>query len=85
MMSGETEEILLEFDNSVIDAMTDHFGQKMNITSISKTTCRALVTAQPNNIFFSWVFGFEGKVRIKAPTAVQNQYLKMVSKEMARL
>lgn len=85
MMSGETEEIFLEFDSSVIDAMADRFGHEMDITSISKTTCRALVNAQPNNVFFSWIFGFEGKVRIKAPTSIQNQYIKMVSKEMARL
>ena len=85
MKSGETEEILLEFDSSVIDAMTDRFGHDMDITSISKTTCRALVNAQPNNVFFSWIFGFEGKVKIKAPASVQSQYIKMVSREMARL
>ena len=85
MKSGDAEEILLEFDSSVIDAMTDRFGQDMDITFIGKSTCRALVNAQPNNVFFSWIFGFDGKVRIKSPSSIQYEYIRLVSREMARL
>ena len=85
MKSGESDLITLEFDSSVIDAMVDRFGQDMDITFISKTRCSAKVYAQANNVFFAWIFGFEGKVRIKAPTDIQYQYVRMVSREMARL
>ena len=85
MKTGDKAEIVLEFDSSVIDAMVDRFGQNLDITYISKTKCRAKVDIQVNNVFFSWVFGFEGKVNIKGPSEIQDQYVRMVSREMARL
>ena len=85
MKSGDTKEITLEFSNNVIDAMVDRFGQDLDITFISKTECRAKVTTPINNIFFAWIFGFEGRVRIKAPANIKDDYIRMVSKEMARL
>ena len=85
MKGGEAAEIVLTFDGEVMDAMVDRFGQDMEITHINKSEYRAKVNVQVNNIFFAWVFGFEGKVRISAPTAIQTQYIKMISKEMARL
>ena len=85
MMTGEMTELTLEFDRSVIDAMVDHFGQEMNFIFTDKTTCRAKVKVQVNNIFFAWIFGFEGKVRIKGPSELQNEYIRIVAKEMARL
>lgn len=85
MKTGDKAEIVLEFDSSVIDAMVDRFGQNLDITYISKTKCRAKVDIQVNNVFFSWVFGFEGKVNIKGPSEVEDQYVRMVSREMARL
>ena len=85
MKGGEAAELVLTFDGEVMDAMVDRFGQDMEITHINKSEYRAKVNVQVNNIFFAWVFGFEGKVRISAPTAIQTQYIKMISKEMARL
>ncbi len=85
MKSGDSEEITLDFDSTVIDAMIDRFGQDMGITFISKTQCRAQVTTPINNVFFAWIFGFEGKVRIKGPKDINERYVRMVSKEMARL
>lgn len=85
MKTGKKSELTLEFDSSVIDAVVDRFGQDLNITFISKTVCRATVDIQINNVFFAWIFGFEGKVLIKGPHNIQDQYIRMVSKEMARL
>ena len=85
MKSGDTEELTLDFDSSVIDAMIDRFGQDMGITFISKTKCRAKVSAPINNVFFAWIFWFEGKVRIKGPHDISDRYIRMVSREMARL
>lgn len=85
MMSGDTTEIVLEFNKKVIDAVADRFGQDMNISFIGKDMCRATVTVQPNNIFFAWLFGFDGQVRIKEPEDVYMQYVRMVTHEMARL
>ena len=41
---------------------------------------RAEVEVAVSNVFFSWVFGFGGKVRINGPKEVKEQYKKMVIK-----
>lgn len=33
-------------------------------------------------VFFNWIFGFEGKVRIKGPESVKKQYREMVMSAM---
>ncbi len=85
MKSGEAAEVILVFKSDVMDAMLDRFGQELDITFIGKSECKAKVKVQVNNVFFAWVFGFEGKVRISGPMNIQTQYIMMVSKEMARL
>ena len=85
MLSGTEAKVILEFSSSVTDAMIDRFGQDLNITYICRDTCLAQVQVQVNNALFAWIFGFEGKVRIKKPSEVVDQYIRMVSKEMARL
>ena len=85
MKRDEIKEIILEFDVSVIDAITDRFGEDLNVSFVNKSDCRATVTTPINNIFFAWIFGFEGKVQIKEPSNIRDRYIRMVSKEMARL
>lgn len=85
MKRDEIKEIILEFDVSVIDAITDRFGEDLNVSFVNKSDCRATVTTPINNIFFAWIFGFEGKVQIKGPSNIRDRYIRMVSKEMARL
>lgn len=85
-LKGEEEsEITLSFEKSVMNAMVDRFGQNMNITSIGQESCVAKVFVPINNIFFAWIFGFEGKVKILAPNNIKDRYILMVAKEMARL
>ena len=85
MKSGEPASITLQFGSDVMDAMVDRFGQEMDITFIGKDICNAKVDIQVNNVFFAWIFGFEGKVQIKSPSNIRMAYVRMVSKEMARL
>ena len=39
---------------------------------------RAVVNVAVSHIFFSWVFGFGGKVKIKGPTEIKNKYIEML-------
>jgi hypothetical protein len=39
---------------------------------------RAEVEVAVSNVFFSWVFGFGGKVRINGPAEVKKEYNQMV-------
>ena len=44
MKSGESSDVLLEFDRSVIDAMVDRFGENLSFTYLNKSICRASLT-----------------------------------------
>lgn len=46
---------------------------------------RIIVNATVSHIFFSWVFGFSGKVEIKAPLHVRNKYIKMIKEAYVEL
>lgn len=39
---------------------------------------RAVVDIAFSHVFYAWVFGFGGKVKIKAPAEVKEGYAKMV-------
>lgn len=85
MMTGETTTVTLRFDSSVMDAMVDRFGQDMDITFSTKNVCIAKVSVVINKVFFAWIFGFDGKVMISGPTSVQDEFIRLVSRMMARL
>lgn len=85
MMTGDTTTITLRFDSSITDAIVDQFGQDLDITFFRKNECIAQVDAPINNAFFAWLFGFDGKVMISGPSQVKEQYIRLVSRAMARL
>ena len=64
--------------NSVMDSLIDKFGTGIKSTRIDKDTFRATINVAVNHVFFSWVFGFCGKVRIAAPADAREQYAKML-------
>lgn len=39
---------------------------------------KAVVDVAVSHVFFSWVFGFDGKVRIKGPKNVKEKYTDML-------
>ena len=45
---------------------------------IGKQNFRVIEEVAVGKVFFNWIFGFEGKVRIKAPADVKEQYRQMV-------
>ena len=75
--SARTEVILL-CENDMMDAIIDRFGEKVNTEPADEEHFRAMVSIAVNKVFFSWIFGFEGTVRIEGPKEVQTQYRKMV-------
>ena len=42
------------------------------------TSFKLEVNVAANHVFFSWVFGFGGKVKIKAPENAKAQYKRMI-------
>ncbi len=71
--------------NDVMDAMLDKFGKDVTTYAYDMENFRAEVEVAVSNVFFSWVFGFGGKVRINGPAEVKEQSKEMVLKAAEEL
>ena len=79
MFSGDCEQVELICDNDVMDSIIDRFGEDVTTYANDMTSFRAIVNVATTHIFYSWVFGFRGKVKIKAPSFVKEEYAEMVN------
>lgn len=78
MFNSEHAEVELICDNDVMDAIIDRFGEDVTIYANDLNSFRAVVNVATSHIFYSWVFGFCGKVKIKEPEAVKQKYFEMI-------
>ncbi|WP_294475825.1 YafY family protein [uncultured Ruminococcus sp.] len=75
MYGGDTENVTLEFDRSVIESIYDTFGLGTKIRPCGEWFS-ANVDVQISPTFWGWVFQFAGKMRILEPTSVKEKYLE---------
>lgn len=78
MFNSNHAEVELICDNSVMDSIIDRFGEDVTTYANDMTSFRAVVNVAVNHVFYSWVFGFGGKVKIKSPIDVKNKYREML-------
>ena len=78
MYNSERCDVELICDNSVMDAIIDKFGTGAKTYAFDMTSFKLEATVAINHVFFSWIFGFGGKVKIKSPIEVKQQYADMV-------
>lgn len=78
MYNSERKEVELICDNSTMDAVLDHFGIDVETYANDLTSFRAVVDIAVSHVFYAWVFGFGGKMKIKSPDEVKEGYAKMV-------
>ncbi len=78
MYNSERKIVELACDFSVMDAIIDHFGEDVDTGLIDEKTFSVTAETAVNHIFYSWVFGFGGKVRILEPRDVLEGYADMV-------
>ena len=79
MFNSEHEEVELICDNEVMDSIIDRFGEDVTTYANDMTSFRAVVNIAVSHVFYSWVFGFGGKVKIKGPESVRSEYIKMLN------
>ena len=86
--------VTLLCDNDVVDSILDRFGKSVEIQPVDEThfrnsedivpvgpdRFRIVVDVAVSNVFYGWVFGFGGKVKIEGPEEVKEEYQKMVRK-----
>lgn len=78
MYNAPRKEVELLCDNGVMDAIIDQFGPDVRTYAGDLQNFRVIEEVAIGKVFFNWIFGFEGKVRIKGPESVREQYRQMV-------
>ncbi len=79
MYNSEHEEVELVCDNDVMDSIIDRFGEDVTTYANDMNSFRTVVDIAVSHIFYSWVFGFGGKVKIKGPEHVKTEYAEMLN------
>lgn len=78
MYNGERKEVELICANDLMDAIIDKFGKDVQVLANDMMSFRVLVNTSVGSVFYSWIFGFRGKVSIKAPEEVKEEYAQIV-------
>ena len=66
--------------NDLMDAILDKFGKDVTTYAYDMENFRVEADVVPRTVFYSWVFGFGGKVVINGPADVKEQYKELVLK-----
>lgn len=74
MYRGEPVEITLQFDNKVIGAVYDKFGENTKIMRLNAEQCVANVKVQISPTFWGWVFRFGKQMRVISPSTVTQEF-----------
>lgn len=78
MYNGKRKQVELICDNDLMDAIIDKFGKNVLVSPNDSESFRVTTNTAVGRVFYSWVFGFEGKVSILSPDEVREEYAKMV-------
>lgn len=73
MFSGQIEDVVLEFDRSLIGAVYDKFGENVKMMSSGENKIIATVKVRISPTFWGWLFQFGALMKIISPGAVVEQ------------
>lgn len=80
MYGGEKVHIKLEFNKDVMNAIFDHFGEKVKIIPTDiEDVYQTEVDAQISPTFWGWFFQFVGDMIIVSPESLVKEYKKRLS------
>lgn len=85
MYKSEKQKVELICDKSLMNTIIDYFGEEVESYAYNLSSFRIVVEVAVSHVFFSWVFGFGGKVEIKGPQSVKEEYTMMVKKAYKNL
>ncbi|MBR3187792.1 MAG: WYL domain-containing protein, partial [Lachnospiraceae bacterium] len=80
MFGGEETEVILEAENTLVKKFIDRFGDSFSIRKASSTSFFATVWVSISPTFFSWVFQYNGRIRIVEPEIVTQEYAGMLGR-----
>ena len=80
MFGGELQRVTLTFTHDILSDMFDKFGSDIRIHKKTDDTYSVTVNVQVSKPLFVWIIGTQGKVRIKLPCNVLEQFNAFVAK-----
>lgn len=69
---------------SAMKYLIDNFGTDFETEVVDDEHFKATVSVCTSTTFYSWVFGFNGKIRIICPSAVRKEYSGMLENELSQ-
>ncbi len=79
MFSGETTDVKLCIDNSLVNVVIDRFGKDTKMVPYDDDHFTINVKVKAEATFFGWLFQFGGKIRILSPNSVIIKYKDMLT------
>lgn len=76
MFGGQLEDVVLEFDRSLIGAVYDRFGESTKMMGTSENKCIAHVKVQISPVFWGWLFQFGTQMKLLSPDRLIEEYRK---------
>ena len=80
MYGGETEDVVLEFNEKLIGVIHDKFGENTKMIRTAQGKCVASVRVQVSPTFWGWLFQFVGDMRIISPDPLIEEYKERAKK-----
>ena len=74
MFGGQIEDIVLEFDRSLIGVVYDRFGESTKMMQTTDSKCIASVRVQISPVFWGWLFQFAGSMTVLSPSHLAEEY-----------
>lgn len=85
MYNAPRQEIELQVENNLMDAIIDKFGTDVTTYACDQHSFRVVAEVAVGTVFYNWVFGFHGQVKIKAPESVKAEYKRLVLQAAEKL
>jgi predicted DNA-binding transcriptional regulator YafY len=80
MYNAPRQEVELQVENHLMDAIIDKFGSDVTTYACDQHSFRVVAKVAVGTVFYNWIFGFQGQVKIKAPESVKAEYRDRVLK-----
>ena len=77
MYNGRLERGSLEFEDSILNAVYDKFGEDTPVIRTGKNKLVAAVSVQVSPTFMGWIFQFGKQMRILSPEGLEEEYRKI--------
>lgn len=79
MYGGQSVDLVIEFDDKLIGAVYDKFGENTKMIRTYEHGCVATVKVQISPTFWGWLFQFGKQMRILSPANLIDEYTTIVS------